>query len=559
MCRHGHRRNDEAMRQHIDITTQPTARAGTSPKRRLGLLSGLVLLSLALIATACSIDNSTSQAAAAPTADLSNPTSDQEPYWDQIESEGFEGVVAVRDGQDITTRAYGIADRENDVPMDTETVFDIGSITKQFTAAAILRLEMDGRLSVEDTLGEHVPGLPAEKAAITLHQLLTHTAGLPVGFGPDDEPIDRSNYLGLVAMMPLLSEPGDRYEYSNVGYSLLAAVIEFETGEPYEAFLRTALFEPAGMLDTGYLLPDWENHTIAVGYDHQTGDRFGRPNEQPWGIDGPYWNLLGNGGLLSTAADMLRWDQALITDDILDAAAKVKLFAPHVSLSPGEDVHYSYGWQIIQTPTATPLIKHDGGNQVFYADFLRIVDQDVAIFIGTNSDDDRVGGLTSFVASQVLDGELAAMFDDEDSSEISDEADASSDAPTDTTVVSCGFDGLSIDSLPDYLEVDAFPNSEAGSTATSLLELLAGGDALARLDFAIDHVTKELAGDDPTIIANTIVDLQELLADYEVVRTLEQDERQFHVLMQGSGPDLLLSVAFDETDPERLACLALSA
>ncbi len=534
-----------------------------------------MLLVGALALAACSTDgtaspSSTTIADSVPVSSTTPPTSpstappttppttsadgdDLAAALDDIASDGFEGVVAVRDGGDITARAYGLADRENDVPVDAETVFDIGSITKQFTAAAILRLQMDGRLSVDDTLGDHVPGLADDKAAITLHQLLTHTAGVPHGFGPDDEPIDRSDFLDRFDATPLASEPGTRFEYSNVGYALLAAVIEFETGEPYEAYVRTALFEPAGMLDTGYLIPEWNGHTIAVGYDHESGDRFGRPNEQRWDVDGPYWNLLGNGGILSTAADMLRWDEALMSDDILDAAAKDQFFASHVPTGPDDEVHYGYGWQIVSIPMGTPLIKHDGGNAVFYADFVRLVDQDIAVFVATNSDDDAVGDLAVFVADHLLDGALAEAIDDA--------GDAASDETAgdgDVAAVDCGFVGLSIASLPAHPEIDALPDSPSGLSAGLLLELLAGSDDSGILDFAAQHVTPEFAGDDPAMLVDVVEGLQVALAGSEPTRFLREDDHILHVFMAGPDSDLLVSMGFDENDPERLTCLAVS-
>ena len=466
----------------------------THPKKRRWQLPGAILLLFALAAAACS--SSATTAAPSTTVPTTTPPTtvpttvanpdpppvetpaDEEPategveaFFDQLENDGFEGVIAVRDGSDITARAFGVGDRENDVPIDPETVFDIGSITKQFTAAAILHLEMEGRLSVDDTLGEHVPGLPEDKAAITLHQLLTHTASVPVGFGPDDEPIDRDEFLDRVSEAPLVSAPGSEFLYSNVGYALLAAVVEFETGEPYEAYLRTSLFEPAGMLDTGYLLPNWGDHTIAVGYDSQTAERFGRPNEQPWDENGPYWNLLGNGGILSTAADMLRWDEALQTNDILDAPAKAKFFAPHVPLAPGAQVYYGYGWRIFPTPTGTPIIDHDGGNNVFFAHLLRFSDADVAIFLATNSfQEEEHDGLGPELATHVLGADPFASFQDEN------------DEDTDSAERDCGF--VDIDSLPEGSELAELPDSPAGRTTQLLLDLLADGDAAARLDFA---------------------------------------------------------------------------
>ena len=544
------------MNQTIDVTH-------TNPKKRRGRLAGSVLLVLALTAGACSSSDSasgpatttgdpTTTTAAATTTTTTEPSvepvsetapnaNDLEAYFEELEASGFGGVVVVRNGADITTRTFGDADRENDVPIDAETVFDIGSLTKQFTAAAILRLEMEGRLSVDDTLGQHVPGLPDDKAAITLHQLLTHTAGVPVGVGLDDEPIGRSDYLERVGTTPLMHEPGDQYAYSNVGYALLGAVIEFETGEPYENYMRTALFEPAGMLDTGYVVPDWDGHTIAVGYDAASGDRFGRPNEQPWDVDGPYWNLRANGGLLSTSADMLRWDEALMGDDVLDAAARAKLFAPHVPEGPETNISHGYGWRIFPTPMGTPLIGHSGGNGVFFADFLRFVDQDVAIFVTTNSFQNDDLNLATEVANHVLGVDLSESV--------------GGGSSYDAELRRCGFDD--IDSLPESAEIETLPDSPAGRTAAIFLDLLAEGDAEARLDFATQHVSAQLSSADPTVIADGIEELQQQFVGYEVAVALMQDDLRFHLLLVGPG-EVLLSIGFDETDPERLACFVSS-
>ncbi len=547
-------------------------------KATSGRFLALALLSVGLVAAACSSESATSlapdtsetiapsSATTAPpitappntTAPTTAPTTsaptttappstapgdgDIDAYLDQLAASGFDGVVAVRDGENIATRAFGVADRESDVEVDTETVFDIGSISKQFTAAAILHMEMDGRLSVDDTLGEHVRGLPDDKAAITLHQLLTHTAGVPNALGPDEEPLSRADFLARVADAPLESEPGDQFAYSNVGYALLGAVIEFETSEPYETYLHTNLFEPAGMLDTGYVLPDWSDHTIAVGYEEPNGTRFGQPNEQPWDADGPYWNLRANGGLLSTAADMLRWDEALNTDDVLNADAKAKFFQPHVAVDSDESASYGYGWLVIPTPTGTPVVTHDGGNGIFWADFWRFTDQDVTVFVATNSFEAADASLGFDIANHALGGLLDELEDGEDEPE----------------VALCEFAELTIDTLPSYPEIETLPDSPAGQATALLLGLLADGDAAGRLDFATKHVSADLGGDDPALLAQDLAGLQRQFGGYTVERVLQQDEQQFHVLMTGPAGDILFSVGFDATDPAELACLAIT-
>ncbi|MCB8963058.1 MAG: serine hydrolase [Ardenticatenales bacterium] len=296
---------------------------------------------------------------------------------------GLRGAILVAlDGTIVVATGLGEADDRAGLANDADTVFDIGSITKQFTAAAILKLEMAGLLSTEDTLGDFFPDAPADKAGITLHQLLTHSAGLPEALGDDYAPILRAEYIDLALNTPLEHAPGEAYLYSNVGYSLLAAIIELVSGQSYEAYLHEALFLPAGMLHTGYLLPDWSNSVIATGY--RDGQPVGKPNQLPWAEDGPYWHLRGNGGILSTANDMYRWHLALQGDTVLSAAAREKLLTPYVPEDEAGSSYYAYGWVIIQTTRGTTLITHNGGNGIFYADYWDFPEEQIFIFIATN-------------------------------------------------------------------------------------------------------------------------------------------------------------------------------
>lgn len=336
-------------------------------------------MALAVFGTGCA-SNDDPGGAGGPTDSTTTPVEDAVA---ELAGDGFSGVVLVDVGAETLVEGIGFADREAGIANGRDTVFDIGSLTKQFTAAAILRLEMDGVLSVEDELGRHVEGLPPAMSTITLHQLLTHTAGLPDVLGDDYEPIGRAEFVDLVARTPLVREPGSEHAYSNVGYSLLAAVIELSTGGSYEAYLREALFVPAGMHDTGYVLADFDRDEVAVGYDGDTAT--GRPDELPWADDGPYWHLRGNGGLLSTASDMHRWHEALLGDDVLDDDAKEKLYHRHTSEGPGADTFYGYGWAIFPTGRDTWLVTHNGGNGIFLADFLRFLDEDITIFLASNA------------------------------------------------------------------------------------------------------------------------------------------------------------------------------
>jgi CubicO group peptidase (beta-lactamase class C family) len=316
-------------------------------------------------------------------------------------------LVAAREGDMVHCRGFGMADREARIPASCDTVYDIMSMTKQFTAAAILKLEMMGRLRVTDTIGRHLGRVPPDKREITLHQLLTHTSGLIDALGDDYDRQTRTSMLAA-ALKSELRAP--RYHYSNVGYSILAAIIEQVSGIGYEEFLKQHLFTPAGMTQTGYVLQEPRSDRVAVEYD-ALGEPQGRPFEHPWAADGPYWNLRGNGGLLSTARDMFRWHRALEGDEVLDQRAKQRLFKPHVLEEPGGDTHYGYGWVILRAGDGTAA-WHNGGDGWSYGELARLLDRGVMVFWITNRYENDAAGwnleqlgpkLTQGVADRVLD------------------------------------------------------------------------------------------------------------------------------------------------------------
>lgn len=291
-------------------------------------------------------------------------------------------LVAVLDGELVTCTGWGEADREAGTAAGCDTVYDVGSMTKQFTAAAVLKLQMQGRLRVTDPIGEHLDDVPGDKRAITIEQLLTHTSGLVDVLGGDYEEVSRAEMEAAALGSDLLTAPGTTHLYSNVGYSLLAAIVEEASGVVYEDYLARHLFEPAGMTSTGYVLPDWTPADIAVEYDAD-GTPRGRPDEQPWAADGPYWHLRGNGGLLSTARDMARWHLALEGDLVLDRATKAALFEPRVREEPGGDTFYGYGW-VVQDTAVGRLLWHNGGNGLSYGELARIPDARTMVFWVTN-------------------------------------------------------------------------------------------------------------------------------------------------------------------------------
>lgn len=297
----------------------------------------------------------------------------------------FTGTVLIaRGGREVMARGYGEADRGRGIAATPDTRFDIGSLSKQFTAAAILRLESEGRLSVHDPVSRWIPDYPRPAGdQITLHHLLTHTAGLP-SLGrrgqlehvtEDCTPRTLDQLIAYSRDLPLDFEPGAEYRYSNSGYALLAAVVERASGMPFDDYLRTALFDPAGLDHTGRLTVGEQAPDIAVGY---TGYA---PEITPRGCVHPSWHT-GAGGLFSTARDLLRWDQALAAGRILPPEQLAKFYHPHVQTGRAGRA-YAYGWDRFEL-LGRPVIHHNGGTDGFITEFMRFPDDSLLVVVLSN-------------------------------------------------------------------------------------------------------------------------------------------------------------------------------
>lgn len=304
-------------------------------------------------------------------------------YLTRLVPHGFSGAVLVAaDGKIVLKRGYGLANRATGLPYTVDMVSCIGSVSKQFTGAAIMKLEMMGKLKTSDPISQYLPGVPADKQGITIHHLLTHTAGFSGDQGgSDEEPIERDVLVARVLAHPLVAKPGEQFEYSNEGYSLAGAIIERVSGQGYEAFLREHLFLPADMTETGYLLPNWPMTKLPMGYRSQ-GDEWGRVYKNGWLPDGPGWWLRANGGIHSSLDDLYRWHLALGATKVLSADALKQYLTGHAPAMGGE--MYAYGWGVQTTRRGSTVITHNGGNGVFFTDFRRYVDEDVVIIAMSN-------------------------------------------------------------------------------------------------------------------------------------------------------------------------------
>ncbi len=239
---------------------------------------------------------------------------------DQLESEGFYGVALLTQGDEVLLhKALGYRDREANAPMQLQTGFDIGSITKAITAATILKLEENGELTLSDTVSQFFPNAPAPLSNVTVAQLLDHTSGLPEYLGDDYELVNKQQALDRLFAVDLQFPPGSEEAYSNAGYSLLALIVEAASGQPYEATVQDLVLQPAGTPEIGYQLAGWQNEDLAVGY--LRSNRWGTPLTHAWLADGPSWTLRGNGGMLATVADTQQWFEAVFSGQVLEPAA----------------------------------------------------------------------------------------------------------------------------------------------------------------------------------------------------------------------------------------------
>jgi len=324
---------------------------------------------------------------------------------ERLEALGFAGCVVLVDGdRPLLAEGYGLADRERGVPWSPATVSTVGSITKQFTGAAILKLAEERRVAIDASMSAYLEAVPPDKRDITLHHLLTHSSGVVDLPGAGDwDPIGRDELVARALSEPLAFPPGEGYAYSNAGYSLLGAILERVTGASYEAWLRERLLLPAGLFETGYLLPSWGEGRLAQGYGPE--GRWGTVLERPMAPDGPWWVLRANGGIHSTAWDMVRWSRAIQKGRVLSPSSLEAYWAPHVDEGGGESF-YAYGWVATEIG-GERVITHNGGNGIFFADMAIVPGRELTAILMTNvvAEQPWAGNLLEWIGARLLDGE----------------------------------------------------------------------------------------------------------------------------------------------------------
>ena len=293
-------------------------------------------------------------------------------------------AVGVANGDSTTVRAYGMADLERDVPNAPETVFEAGSVAKQFTAAAVLLLARDGKLSLGDPVRKYLPELPDYGQPLTIRHMLNHTSGLRdwgsvvalAGWPRGSRAYTQAHVLDIAARQRSLNFlPGSRWSYSNTGYNLAAIIVERVSGTSFDAFTKTRIFEPLGMTRTSWR----SDHTRlvkdrAVAYSRQTNG---------FHIAMPFENALGNGGLLTTVGDLLKWNRNFSTPVVGDASFVAEEQQPG-RFNSGQPHTYAMGLAV-GTYKGVREVGHDGATAGYTADLIRFPDQRLSIAVLCNA------------------------------------------------------------------------------------------------------------------------------------------------------------------------------
>ncbi|WP_263377258.1 serine hydrolase domain-containing protein [Granulicella paludicola] len=294
-------------------------------------------------------------------------------------------VMALQNGRVVFVKAYGDRDIRQGLPVKTDTLFEIGSITKQFTAACILQLRDQGKLSVDDTLSVYLPDAPHAKE-VTLRNLLTHTSGLHDYLeGPDAEmdkliaqPISYQNLLARVASLPLDFPPGSQWSYSNTGYMLLGRVIEAVSGEPYKDYLQHHILNPLHMNHTFTTADEDRLANMAIGYRYREGKlELAPPLDSTWGQSA--------GFLISDLADLSRWDRSLRDGTIVSPASYREMSTAFMTTKNGS-ADYGFGL-FVASMYGQPRIGHTGGSQGFTTADEYYPEQRLRLIAFTNSGD----------------------------------------------------------------------------------------------------------------------------------------------------------------------------
>ena len=304
-------------------------------------------------------------------------------------------IAVVKNGEAVVAKGYGFANLEDQVPVTTHSIFQSGSVGKQFTAAAIVHLEEHGKLRLDDNIARYLPPTKARWGSITVRQLLTHTSGIP---DYEDEVDWRRDYserqlAELVGLLRRKSTPGQKFEYSNSGYLLLGIIIRMITGKFHADYVRENIFEPLGM-KTARIVSDADIVPNRVAGYRMSKDRI---LNQDW--VSPTFNQTADGCVRLSLNDLLAWERGVRARALLKPESWSQIFTP-VVLKSGKTHPYGFAWEIRQKSGQT-VHSHDGSFQGFEAILTRYIEEELTIIALANLAEVDLAQVTQHLAELI--------------------------------------------------------------------------------------------------------------------------------------------------------------
>jgi D-alanyl-D-alanine carboxypeptidase len=318
----------------------------------------------------------------------------------QVERRHIPGLslAVVRGGEVVLARGYGMANVELSVPATPESVYELASVSKQFTATAIMLLVEDGKLGLDDPITDRLPNLPEAWGGITLRNLLNHTSGIRDFYGTKRLSL-RNDYANdelvkFVSDLPLEFPPGEKWAYSNTNYLLVGMIIEKAGGKPLAEFLAERIFRPLGMTATRI------NDTLAVIPYRATGYVRHGSNLRIRDFISPTLRATGAGGIVSSVLDLAKWDAALNSDKLLKRSVLRQMWTP-AKLKNGQATWYGFGWEVGEE-NGHKFVGHTGGIPGFSAHISRYADDKLTVIVLANSSSADTGTIALGVASKYI-------------------------------------------------------------------------------------------------------------------------------------------------------------
>lgn len=310
-------------------------------------------------------------------------------------------VAVIKGGKVIRAKPYGMASVEFGVKTSTESVFEIGSVSKQMTAAAIMLLVQDGKLSLDDKISKHLANTPSEWENVTIRHLLNHTSGIKSYSSLSGFELSRrvkvDGFIRQLTTEPMDFATGTEYKYNNSGYNLAAYVIESVSGRPFIEFMRERIFEPLKMTKTSDRDPQNIIKGRVTGYESRLGKLSGR--------DGSLTDLMGAGSIVSTITDMTKWALALRNDSLLKPESKQEMWKAGV-FSGGETFTYGLGFRLYET-RGYKFVGHTGQTAGFGAAIFFYEPADLIVIALVNQGDLGLGGQIATLTAKQFISELS--------------------------------------------------------------------------------------------------------------------------------------------------------